>query len=69
MGVNHPLQDVNSDDFVARTGSGLRAENPLDGGGHESRESAVGVQDRAKNTGDVGVHDVPGQPDPAVSQS
>ena len=69
MGINHPLQDVESEHFVARVRSGQLAQNPLDVGGHESRESAGGAENRAQNSGDVGVHDALGQPNPPPGQS
>ncbi len=56
FGGNHLLQDVNDDQFVERVRSGHPAQNPLDGGGHESRESAGSAENRAQNSGDVGVH-------------
>ena len=55
LGINHPLQDVNSDQFVERVRSGKPAQNPLDVGGHETRENGVGEENRAQNSGDVGV--------------
>ena len=69
MGINHPLQDVESEHFVARVRSGQLAQNPLDVGGHESRESAGGAENRAQKSGDVGVHDALGQPNPPPGQS
>ena len=53
--VNHPLQDVNSEQFVERVRSGEPAQNPLDVGGHETRQNGVGEENRTQNPGDVGV--------------
>ena len=55
LGINHPLQDVNGEQFVERVRSGEPAQNPLDVGGHETRENGVSGENRAQKSWDVGV--------------
>ena len=55
LAVKHPLQDVDGNQFVERVRSGKPAQNPLDVGGHESRENGGSGENRPQNPGDVGV--------------
>ncbi len=55
LAVNHPLQDVNGNEFVERVRSGKPAQNLLDVGGHETQENGVSEENRAQKSGDVGV--------------
>ena len=55
LGINHPLQDANSNQFVERVRSGEPARNSLDVGGHETLENGVGEENRTQNPGAVGV--------------
>ncbi len=55
LAVNHPLQDVNRNQFVERVRSGEPARNLLDVGGHETLENGVGEENRTQKSCDVGV--------------
>ena len=55
LGINHPLQDVNGNQFVERVRSGEPARDLLDVGGHETRQNGVGEENRGQKSGDVGV--------------
>ena len=54
-GGNRPLQDVSSEHFELRAGSGFPAANPIDVGVRDGAKNGSGLEKRPKIAGDVPV--------------
>ena len=54
-GGNHPLQDVISEHFELRAGSGLAAEIPIDVGMRDAASTGLGLEKVPEMAGDVPV--------------